>query len=72
MIILDCPHCKMRIAITVEDVRRLIEKVKEFDQAMFSPENCNPPPVDPTLEVQGKLEPGDPDHEFLQGMGIRP
>lgn len=62
----------MRIAISIADARAMVAKLNEFDSAMFSPDNCNPPPVDPTLEVQGKFEPGDPDHEFLRDMGIKP
>lgn len=72
MIIIDCPHCKMRIALARSTARLIVEQMVQEEARMMLPASAQIPLVNPCIEAKGEIEPGDTDLEFLRGIGVKP
>lgn len=66
MITIECPHCKMKLALGRGAAERIarevaLEEIQEF---------CRPPLTQPHLEL--KIEASDDDIRLLGSLGIKP
>jgi hypothetical protein len=69
MITVECPHCKMRIALGRGAARRIAEQVERED-FHWSDGLSVPPLTQPHLDL--KAEVSEDDIGFLESLGIKP
>jgi hypothetical protein len=66
MITVDCPHCRMRLAISWSGAREIAEIYAKQEALGYS----TPPLEDPSVEVKGEIS--EDDTNLLESLGIRP